>query len=59
MTIITIREAAWLTDNTYRYDEVVCMMGEIVSALHGEIQVCDGNHATIPMVVYCSLQLCK
>ncbi|XP_019855606.1 PREDICTED: cyclin-F-like [Amphimedon queenslandica] len=36
--IITIREAAWLTDNTYRYDEVVCMMGEIVSTLHGEIQ---------------------
>lgn len=39
MTIITIREAAWLSDNTYRYDEVVRMVGEIVATLNGEMQV--------------------
>ena len=38
--IITIREAAWLTDNTYKYEDVVRMMGEITSTLHGRIKVC-------------------
>ena len=37
--IITIREAAWLTDNTYKYEDVVRMMGEITSTLHGRIKV--------------------
>ncbi|XP_064644343.1 cyclin-F-like [Lineus longissimus] len=37
--IITIREAAWLTDNTYKYEDVVRMMGEIISTLRGKIRV--------------------
>ncbi|XP_074649084.1 cyclin-F-like [Tubulanus polymorphus] len=37
--IITIREAAWLTDNTYKYEDVVRMMGEVVATLKGKIQV--------------------
>ena len=44
ITIITIREAAWLTDNTYKYSEVVCMIGELIAALSGEIQVREINH---------------
>ncbi|GAB1600395.1 cyclin-F-like isoform X2 [Argonauta hians] len=36
--IITIREAAWLTDNTYKYEDVVKMMGEIVATLKGNIR---------------------
>ena len=37
--IITIREAAWLTDNTYKYEDVVRMMGEVVATLKGNIRV--------------------
>ncbi|KAI0214735.1 Cyclin-F [Lamellibrachia satsuma] len=37
--IITIREAAWLTDNTYKYEDVVRMMGEVTATLHGQIRV--------------------
>ncbi|XP_009007182.3 cyclin-F isoform X4 [Callithrix jacchus] len=37
--ILTIREAVWLTDNTYKYEDLVRMMGEIVSALEGKIRV--------------------
>ncbi|KAM6346745.1 LOW QUALITY PROTEIN: cyclin-F-like [Podargus strigoides] len=37
--IVTIREAVWLTDNTYKYGDVVRMMGEIVSALEGKIRI--------------------
>ncbi|XP_077870463.1 cyclin-F-like [Saccoglossus kowalevskii] len=37
--IVTIREAAWLTDGTYSYEEVVRMMGEIVAVLHGQIRI--------------------
>ena len=37
--IITIREAAWLTDNTYKYEDVVRMMGEITAALRGKFRV--------------------
>lgn len=37
--ILTIREAVWLTDNTYKYEDVVRMMGEIVSVLGGKIRV--------------------
>ncbi|RDD45684.1 Cyclin-F [Trichoplax sp. H2] len=36
--IMTIREAAWLTDNTYKYDEVVRMIGEVFAAVNGEIR---------------------
>ena len=38
--IITIREAAWLTDNTYKYEEVVRMMGDIMAVFRGDIRVC-------------------
>ena len=37
--IITIREAAWLTDNTYKYGDVVQMLGEITAALQGNFRV--------------------
>lgn len=36
--ILTIREAVWLTDNTYKYEDLVRMMGEIVSVLGGKIR---------------------
>ena len=41
MTILTVREAAWLTDSTYEYKEVVRMMGELVAVLviNGGIRV--------------------
>ncbi|XP_033117921.1 cyclin-F-like [Anneissia japonica] len=37
--IITIREAAWLTDGTYQYEDVVRMLGDIVATLHGNLRV--------------------
>lgn len=37
--ILTIREAVWLTDNTYKYEDLVRMMGEVVSVLEGKIRV--------------------
>ncbi|OXB59274.1 hypothetical protein ASZ78_007795 [Callipepla squamata] len=37
--ILTIREAVWLTDNTYKYEELVRMMGEIISVLKGKIRI--------------------
>ncbi|XP_062874858.1 cyclin-F isoform X2 [Trichomycterus rosablanca] len=36
--ILTIREAVWLTDNTYQYEDLVRMMGEVISVLEGRIQ---------------------
>lgn len=29
----------WLTDNTYKYEDLVRMIGEIVSVLEGKIRV--------------------
>ncbi|XP_004706222.1 cyclin-F [Echinops telfairi] len=37
--ILTIREAVWLTDNTYKYEDLVRMMGEIAAALEGKIRI--------------------
>ncbi|XP_076458301.1 uncharacterized protein LOC143292020 [Babylonia areolata] len=36
--ILTIREAAWYTDNTYTYENVVEMAGDIISILKGNIR---------------------
>ncbi|XP_060748979.1 cyclin-F [Tachysurus vachellii] len=36
--ILTIREAVWLTDNTYQYEDLVRMMGEVISVLEGKIR---------------------
>ncbi|XP_045066857.1 cyclin-F-like [Coregonus clupeaformis] len=36
--ILTIREAVWLTDNTYKYEDLVRMMGEVISVLKGKIR---------------------
>ncbi|KAJ3601485.1 hypothetical protein NHX12_032453 [Muraenolepis orangiensis] len=36
--ILTIREAVWLTDNTYKYEDLVRMMGEVIAALEGKIR---------------------
>lgn len=41
--ILTIREAVWLTDNTYKYEDLVRMMGEVVSVLEGKIRVSTTN----------------
>lgn len=41
--ILTIREAVWLTDNTYKYEDLVRMMGEVVSVLEGKIRVSRRN----------------
>lgn len=37
--VITIREAAWLTDNTYTYEKVVRTMGKALCAAHGRLRV--------------------
>lgn len=37
--ILTIREAVWLTDNTYKYEDLVRMMGEVIAVLEGKIRV--------------------
>uniref|UniRef100_A0A8C4ZWY3 Cyclin-F n=1 Tax=Gadus morhua TaxID=8049 RepID=A0A8C4ZWY3_GADMO len=36
--ILTIREAVWLTDNTYKYEDLVRMMGEVMAVLEGKIR---------------------
>ncbi|XP_063075967.1 cyclin-F isoform X2 [Engraulis encrasicolus] len=36
--ILTIREAVWLTDNTYQYEDLVRMMGEVIAVLGGRIR---------------------
>ena len=36
--VVTIREAAWLTENTYRYEEVVQMMASVLSVVHGYVR---------------------
>ncbi|TRY96419.1 hypothetical protein DNTS_021455 [Danionella cerebrum] len=36
--ILTIREAVWLTDNTYQYEDLVRMMGEVIAVLDGKIR---------------------
>lgn len=38
--ILTIREASWLTEKTYSYEEVVRMTGDVLAALKGNIRVC-------------------
>lgn len=51
--ILTIREAVWLTDNTYKYEDLVRMMGEIISALRGKIKVSDYKcYAELSQVVF-------
>lgn len=37
--VITIREAAWLTDNTYKYEQVVRTMGSALCAAGGKLRV--------------------
>jgi len=37
--VITIREAAWLTDNTYQYEQVVRTMGTALCAAGGKLRV--------------------
>lgn len=46
--MLTIREAVWLTDNSYKYEELVRMMGEIISALEGKIRVSLESGWNIP-----------
>eukprot|EP00118_Oscarella_pearsei_P007596 m.37788 g.37788 ORF g.37788 m.37788 type:complete len:602 (+) comp32443_c0_seq8:91-1896(+) len=37
--VITIKEAAWLTDGTYTYNDVVRMIGDVLGVLRGRIRV--------------------
>ena len=46
--IITIREAAWLTDGTYKYEDVVRMLGDVVATLKGNLRVSCLNNAHFP-----------
>ena len=39
VTMLTIRESSWLTENTYSYEEVVKMMAELLGAFQGDIRV--------------------
>uniref|UniRef100_A0A8C4WWU4 Cyclin F n=1 Tax=Eptatretus burgeri TaxID=7764 RepID=A0A8C4WWU4_EPTBU len=39
--IVTVREGVWLTDNTYKYEDLVRMMGEVVSMLRGKVNDAD------------------
>lgn len=36
--VLTIREAVWLTDSAYKYEELVRMMEDVVAALKGNIK---------------------
>eukprot|EP00043_Microstomoeca_roanoka_P013887 m.136728 g.136728 ORF g.136728 m.136728 type:complete len:566 (-) comp15875_c0_seq1:463-2160(-) len=36
--IITIREAAWLTENTYQYENVVQMVAEVIAVIGGDLR---------------------
>lgn len=38
--ILTIREASWLTEETFTYEKVVRMMGKILATFQGDIRVC-------------------
>jgi len=35
--MLTVRESSWLTDQTYQYEDVVKMMGEIMGTFKGDI----------------------
>lgn len=37
--VITIWEACWLTDNTYKYQDVVKMMSSIIVSCRGNLRV--------------------
>ena len=41
---LTIREASWLTDRTYDYNDVVRMIGELVAIHKGNIRVGRENY---------------
>lgn len=45
-SIITVREAAWLTENTYRYEDVVRTVGEMLAVFNGQIRV--------SYIIYCN-----
>ncbi|NXT92517.1 CCNF protein, partial [Anhinga rufa] len=56
--ILTIREAVWLTDNTYKYEDLVRMMGEIISALEGKIRfICELSLLNTSLCVYSPARL--
>ncbi len=38
--VLTIREAASITDDTYTYQDVVNMMADLIAALKGDMMVC-------------------
>ena len=50
--ILTIREASWLTETTYSYEEVVRMTGDVLAALKGNIRVCQASTHTIYFTVF-------
>ena len=52
-TIFTIREAAWVTNKTYRYEEVVRMLGEMVAVLRGRIRVSPPGRVSLAPMCLC------
>jgi len=54
-SLLTIRESAWLTDNTYEYNEVVRMLAEIIGVLRGKLFRMNTNHFGEIMSVLASL----
>lgn len=55
---LTIREASWLTDRTYDYDDVVRMVGELVAVHKGNLKVCDNTLRVILVIVKLFLFVC-
>ncbi|XP_052068580.1 cyclin-F-like isoform X1 [Mytilus californianus] len=53
--IITIREAAWLTDSTYKYEDIVRMMGEIAATLKGNIRTITSIDLVEIFCILCDL----
>lgn len=39
--MLSVREAVWLTDSNFTYQDLVLRLADIVAALKGDIQVSD------------------
>ncbi len=55
--ILTVREASWLTEETYQYENVVRMMGGVVAAFKGEVRV-GGTLIRVAIFYLCYTILC-
>ena len=56
VAILTVKEAAWLTDGTYTYTQVVKMMGDVMGLLKGQYRVSTSSskyHMFLYMMIMC------